>query len=164
MAEIIPIVDKNDEVIDYKDRCALAPGDIFRVAALWITNSKGQILLAKRLPTKKVHPDMWGPAAAGTVAQGESYEDNIIKETAEEIGLENIKPKIGPKRFIDGQYPYFLQYFLLSLDSDLEKFHIDNQEVAEIKWFDKPELLKMIAEKPDSFLPTTPLWIEELIK
>ncbi len=164
MAEIIPIVDKHDEIIGYKDRQSLAPGDIFRVAALWITNSKGQILLAKRLATKKVHPNMWGPAAAGTVDKDESYLENVIRETAEEIGLENIKPQIGPKRFIDGQHPYFLHYFLLTLDNDLEQFNVDSSEVAEIKWFDKQELLKMIAEKPDSFLPTTPLWIEELIK
>ena len=81
------IVNENDEIIGYKGKGTLEKSDIYRVSALWIQNSKGDILLAQRKLTKKHSPGKWGPAVAGTNDEGESYESNIIKETEEEIGL-----------------------------------------------------------------------------
>ena len=39
--EKIVIVDENDDVIGHKERGAIMQDDIYRVAALWITNSNG---------------------------------------------------------------------------------------------------------------------------
>ncbi|GAF94063.1 unnamed protein product, partial [marine sediment metagenome] len=79
----IIIVDDNDKIIGYKERDTLKREDIYRVSALWITNSHGEILLARRHHTKSHRPRKWGPAVAGTVDAGETYEDNIIKEAEE---------------------------------------------------------------------------------
>src|SRR3989338_4963070 len=93
----IPIVDENDEIIEYKDEKDRKPEDICRVAGLWVTAPNGDILLAQRAFVKKRSPGVWGPAVAGTVEEGETYEQNIIKEAEEEIGLKNLKPIFGPK-------------------------------------------------------------------
>lgn len=47
------IVDENDQIIGHKFREEIVQTDIYRVAALWITNSKGDILLARRALSKK---------------------------------------------------------------------------------------------------------------
>ncbi|MFA6422790.1 MAG: NUDIX domain-containing protein, partial [Candidatus Buchananbacteria bacterium] len=86
MAKII-IVNENDEAIGHKERNELDFSDIYRVSGLWITNLKGEILLAQRAFTKNHDPGKWGPAAAGTVEEGEDYETNILKEAEEELGL-----------------------------------------------------------------------------
>ena len=52
MVRII-IVDESDEVIGYKERGTLNPEDIYRVSALSVENSIGQVLLAQRKFTKK---------------------------------------------------------------------------------------------------------------
>ena len=70
MSEEIIIVDKEDNIIGYKDRYKLDPSDIYRVSALWLTNSKEDILLAQRSFDKKHYPGKWGPAVAGTVKKG----------------------------------------------------------------------------------------------
>ncbi len=44
----IPIVNEEDQLIGYKDRAAVQSNDIYRVSAVWITDSKGDILLAQR--------------------------------------------------------------------------------------------------------------------
>ena len=54
-AKII-IVDENDNIIGYKERGTIEQSDIDRVSALWITNSKGEFLLARRAYTKKNNP------------------------------------------------------------------------------------------------------------
>src|SRR3989344_8863957 len=100
----IVIVDENDKVVCEKDKEMVRGADIYRVSALWITNSRDEILLARRALTKSHHPRKWGPAVAGTVDEGETYEENIIKEAEEELGLKNIKPELGPKTKTDNEF------------------------------------------------------------
>lgn len=82
------IVNENDEIIGHKLREEVDPkNDIYRVSALWVTNSAGDVLIAQRKLTKKHAPGKWEPAVAGTVEKGETDESNIYKEAQEEIGL-----------------------------------------------------------------------------
>ena len=77
----IQIVDKNDTVIGTKERDEIDySSDIYRVSALWLTNSNGQALIAKRAMAKKNSPGKWGPAVAGTLETDETYETNIYKD------------------------------------------------------------------------------------
>jgi predicted kinase len=91
------IVNDQDQIIGHKEPGTLLKEDIYRVSSLWVTNSKGDILLAQRKFTQKLDPGKWGPAVAGTVDEGETYESNIIKEAEEEIGLKDMRPALGPK-------------------------------------------------------------------
>jgi isopentenyl-diphosphate Delta-isomerase len=148
----ITIVNDQDEVIGHKERSTLVKEDIYRVAALWITNSEGDILLAQRQLSKRHDPGKWGPAVAGTVDEGETYESNIIKEAEEEIGLKDIKPTLGPKRRISNEDNYFCQWYKLTTDKPAEDFTIQEEEVKQVKWFSKAELQKELQERPYNFL------------
>lgn len=149
----VTIVNTSDEIISYKMRNVLSKEDIYRVSALWLTNSRGEVLLAKRHHTKLHNPNMWGPAVAGTIEEGETYESNIIKETEEEIGLRDIKPKLGPKIEITGEYHHFTQWFTLEVDKDVNDFKIQDNEVEEIKWFAPQELRNELQRQSEKFLP-----------
>jgi isopentenyldiphosphate isomerase len=81
----IPIVNENDELIGYKERKDITPADIYRVSSLRVMNEKGEYLITQRATTKSQSPNKRTLAVNGTVEQGESYEENIIKETQEEI-------------------------------------------------------------------------------
>ncbi len=148
----IIIVDKEDKIIGTKERRDIK-GDIYRVSALWLTNPKGEILLAKRHKNKDSNPGKWGPAVAGTVEEGESYEDNIIKETEEEIGIKGIKFNIKQKTFIQGKRNHFTQWFTAVIDKNTDEFKIQDNEVEEVRWISKERLLKELKENPDSFVP-----------
>ena len=94
------IVDCTDTVIGVKPRNAISPEDIYRVSALWVTNSKGGILLCRRSLSKEHDPGKFGSAVAGTVEEGEEYYSNIIKEAKEEIGLTEVPFRKGPHLFV----------------------------------------------------------------
>lgn len=158
----IIIVDKNDKTIAHKERESLKQSDIYRVSALWITNRKGEILLARRALSKSHSPGKWGPAVAGTVEEGETYYSNIIKEAKEELGLENIKPKAGPKIRVAKNYNYFCQWYLLEIDKPADEFEIQKSEVEELKWISEGQLLKQIQTNPDNFVEAMKEWIKEL--
>lgn len=148
----LPIVDENDILIDYKDKQERLPSEISRVSGLWVTDKDGNILLAQRGLNKKNHPGLWGPAVAGTVEEGESYEDNIIKEAEEEIGLTGMKLSLGPKLRKSSNHEYFVQWFTTTIRHDFP-FKKEDREVEKIQWFSRGELGKLLKEKPEIFLP-----------
>lgn len=148
----IPIVDESDNVIEYRERDNKDMESIYRVSSLWITDINGKILLARRAFNKSHDPGKWGPAVAETVEEGETYEENIIKEACEELGLKDIKPVIGLKKRKRTKWNYFSQEFLLTLPADFADFKVAEDEVAEVKWFLPEELKKKLKENPDDFL------------
>jgi len=160
MSSKIIIVDENDNIITTKERETLEYKDIYRVSALWLTNSKREVLLARRALTKTHSPGKWGPAVAGTVEQGETYDSNIVKEAEEELELNNLEFQKGPKIKISGKHNYFLQWYLLEIDKPLEEFKIQKSEVEEVKWVPKKELLERIEINPDEFIASTKQWIK----
>lgn len=158
----IVIVNNQDEMIGHKERHSLEQGDIYRVAALWITNSQGDILLAQRKFTKSHDPGKWGPAVAGTVDEGETYDSNIVKEAEEEVGLKDIKPTLGPKRRIRDQYNYFCQWYTLKIDKPAEDFVIQEDEVERIKWFGREEFKEELRLHADKYLKGLD-WVAETL-
>ncbi len=159
MSSKIIIADENDNITASKGRESLEAGDIYRVSALWLINSKGDILLARRALSKTHSPGKWGPAVAGTIEDGETYDSNIIKETEEELGLKNIKFEKGSKIKISGKYNYFCQWYSAEIDKMAEEFKIQESEVAEVKWFSRKELKKKLRENPEEFIASTSRWI-----
>lgn len=149
----IPIVDENDVEIGFKDRSEIEPDDIYRVSALWLTNSKGEILLAQRSLTKKNGPGKWGPAVAGTVDEGETYEINILKEAEEEIGLvltsQEIRP--GPKVKVQGNHLHFCQWYYAKSDKKIDEFVLQEDEVMSARWVSLEELKRLTTEDPEMF-------------
>lgn len=150
----IPIVNEQDEIIGYKEREEKAPGDIIRASGLWVTSPDGYTLLAQRSFKKKNGPGMWGPAVAGTVEEGETYESNIIKEAEEEIGLIEFTPILGPKNRVqpvNGYGNLWGQWFTAIVDRSYQ-FKKQDEEVEQIKWFSKDELNKLLKETPKELL------------
>lgn len=160
----IAIVDEEDTLLGYKERGTETLEDIYRVSALWVTNSKKEILLAKRALTKVKNPGVWGPAVAGTVEEGEDYLINIVKEALEEIGLKNIVPSVAPKKRVKSKYNYFCQWYFLVVDKELNEFVIDEREVTEIRWFTEDDLRKEIESNPDNFLGSVPDCVDSFCK
>jgi isopentenyldiphosphate isomerase len=156
----ITIVDEKDNILSSKERNSLTNKDIYRVSALWLTNNQNQILLAQRALNKKKDPRMWGPAVAGTVEENETYQQNIIKEAEEEIGLKNINPTKTIKTRIKKPHNHFTQWFTLKIKN---KINLKlNSEVKQLKWFSKNELKKEIKEHPNNFVYSMRDVIEKL--
>lgn len=152
--ERVPIVDSNDEIIDYKNRDELDyRNDIVRSSSLWITNSMGQVLLAQRKLTKKTNPGKWSEAVGGTVANDDDYEATVYREAEEELGIVNEVFAIGPKQFVNGPpQNYFVQWYEAKLDWPIERFKPQEEEVEKIEWFDTQDLKRQVSENSEKFI------------
>lgn len=159
----IQIVDNQDQQIGVKERKEVDYiTDIYRVSALWLTNSKRQTLLAKRAVIKDKDPGKWGPAVAGTIDEGETYDDNIYKEAEEEIGLTGVQFKKGPKVLIKHPRTYFCQWYFVTLDRDIDSFVMQEDEVDELDWVDIEQLKQELLSNPEKYVPAMPQIVDEL--
>lgn len=151
--EKIIIVDNNDNIIGSKLRSEIDyKKDIHRVSAVFVTNSNEQVLITHRKLTKDTNPGLWGPAVAGTVEEGETYEENAYKEAEEEIGLTGVELKVGPKRYREKPRAHFTQWFLYNGDIDIKDLTIQEDEVEQIVWADKETLINDTKENPGKYV------------
>ena len=125
--------------------------DIYRVSALFIMNSKNQVLIAQRSYKKKNWPWLWWPAVAWTVEKDESYEQNIYKEAMEEIWLQGYIFTKMKKHYVSATYPYFVQWFKLMVDLPIEYFIIEKEEVEAIQCVDRDELIHSTQKEPNRY-------------
>jgi len=165
MWNLFIVVDENDNIIGYKSKEDIDPqNEYYRVSALRLTNSRGEILIAQRSFSKSHNPWVRWPAVAGTVEKGESYEDNIKKETEEELGISDIQFTKWPKYKIERERHYFWQRFFATIDKDISEFTFQKEEVEAIKRIYPEELKKDVELHPESYLKTMNSYIKEFTK
>ena len=150
---LITLVDEDNNEIGVRERSELQPGDVFRAVVLNVTDPAGRILLAQRSHTKSYNPSLWGTAAAGVVDAGESYEEAVLREAAEEIGLV-ISPadlQTAELRRIPGtDNSYFAQHY--THVTTQTEFILQEEEVAAIRWYTLDELIQAHQKNPEQFL------------
>lgn len=150
----IPIVDENDNIINYKEREETTRDDIRRIIGLDIFNERGEVLIAKRHPNKKIDPGLWGPSVAGTVDEGFDYNDTVLKEAEEEVGLKNIQPIFNKKYFYETENARrWCSRYHVVIDSKT-KLTKQDSEVSEIKWISVDDLEKWHQRHPEEFIPS----------
>ncbi len=152
--EIIPVVDLDDNIIGHKARKDITHEDIYRVSACWIKDKDWNILLAQRAFTKTHSPWKRWPAVAGTVQQGETYLQNIIKEIEEEVNIRvvsddlTIWPKKNPRALGSGRR-YFGQWFVLTYIWDKSLLKAEEWAVEQLKRYTPNELEDLVINHYD---------------
>ena len=163
MQDLCQIVDDQDNLIGAKPRNEIDfKNDYFRSSGLWLTNSKNQVLIAKRVLSKDKDPGKWGPAAGGTLEVGETYESNAYKEAEEELGLTNVTLARGPMMKVTTPRHCFCQWYIAVCDKPESKFTLQPTEVEQVRWIDEDAFFEDVRTNPDKYLPTMSLIIEAL--
>ncbi len=158
--ELVIVVDHQDNILGFKPRHLLEHNDRYRSTSIWIENSNGDILLAKRHPSKQHYPNLWGPAASGTVGHLETYSANAHKELQEELGIAQlplIEIKRGAIDHIDGSQRFSVWYMGL-LDLPISSLNPHPDEITEVRWVTKNKLLDELYAQSDNFIPSSVYW------
>jgi len=92
--EWVPLVDENGNITGKATRQSVhsGPGMLHPVVHLHIINSKGEIYLQKRSSHKDIQPGKWDTSVGGHVDLGETIDQALFRETAEEINITGIRP------------------------------------------------------------------------
>lgn len=123
--ELLDIVNEHDKVIDSihrRDMMRLRniSGHYLRVVEVFLQRPNGDIYLPRRSPEKKIFPGSLDHSAAGHINKGESYEEALVRETREELGIETtLADFIFIKKFKPtDELFYFRKFYLLCTDQE----------------------------------------------
>jgi len=145
--EMLYLVDDADVEVGSISRAEVYANGIqnYRVIHAFICNDEGALWIPRRTKTKKLFPLALDYSVAGHVAYGESYEETLIRETAEEVNLDltdipyqeigHIGP--APDGVCAWQKVYEITY------NDTPDYNRD--DICESYWLTPTEALDMIA-------------------
>ena len=109
-----------------------------KAVTAFIINSKGQVLLQKRSPNKKLWPNCWDITAGGHVLSGEFGFQSIIREVEEELGFTLTKNDIlfiGSSISVNEKEniinKHFNEYYIVNKDIDISNLKINLKESQE---------------------------------
>lgn len=152
-----------------RDKCH-KEGLWHKAVVVFIINSKGQVLLQKRSSSKKMWPNMWDITAGGHVLSGEFGFQAILRESKEELGIELNKSDIT---FIGASIStnmkgniinkHFNEYYVANKEIDEKKLKLQEEEVSEVRWIDKDEIIAKIEDNYNGITDKEGCW-EYLIK
>ena len=141
-----------------------------KAIAVFIINSKDQVLLQKRSKNKKMWPNMWDISSGGHVLTGEFGYQAAIRETKEELGIDLdekdirfIGSVISNNKKADMFDKHFNEYYIVKMEVDEEKLVLQEEEVASVKWMDKDEIIKRVKNNFDGITDKQGCW-EYLVK
>ncbi len=142
---------------------------------LWIYNSKGEVLLQRRHPSKLIRPNMWDISVAGHIPAGKTPLENAIEEAAEELGL-----KVNPKKikfvgtvksqtlrpadkFSDKEWNHRVVNWvhLVEMDVNLQDLTLEEGETSDTRWVLIDEFDKEIHRKINNEFPPGIIHVHE---
>jgi len=136
-----------------------------RAVYAFIIDKNSNILLQKRGSSKKLWPNRWDVTVGGHVEAGEFGMNSLIRECKEELGIDisddEIKYLVGSTSiyikndFINKHYD---ECYLIMKDIDISKLRLQKEEVAEVKYFSKEELLERINNNYDGLTEKIVSW------
>lgn len=105
----------------------------------------------KRSKNKKLWPNLWDVTAGGHYLKGEFGKQALIREIREELNIEiegnEIEYLVGSTstnikgNIVDN---HFNECYIITKDIEISKIQLQEDEVADIKWFTKQEILNKI--------------------
>ena len=130
-----------------------------------VLNEKGDVLLQKRSANKKMWPNLWDVTLGGHVLTGEFGMDALIRETKEELNLDLYENQI---RYLVGSSSsdvkgniinkHFNECYIITADVDISKLSLQEEEVSEVKWFGKKDILEKVNNNFDGITDKTGPW------
>jgi len=118
---------------------------------VWIKNDRNQLLLTQR-NKKKYFPLKW-ECTSGMVSTGEDSTTAALREVEEEIGIKLQKNEgillttIFYNNYLREDFNLILDVFFFQKNFDLTDTKLQEDEVIDIKWVEKSELITKFTNK-----------------
>lgn len=158
-SELFDVVDEQDNVIGQLTRAQVHRQRLFhRSVHVLVFNRQKQIFLQRRSRFKDTCPLLWTTSCSGHVDSGETYDQAVVRELVEELGIELPKDSLPQLLF---KHPpcretghEFIQVYRLEWNQPM---HLDADEIEEGRWLTPSELDAWIRSEPAVHSPSLKL-------
>lgn len=156
MEEQIILVDERDSALRPADKLAAhRRGDLHRAFSVFITNSKGEMLLQRRAPDKRTFAGLWTNACCSHPRWGEELEASVRRRLREECGFETPLRHLfaftyraaSKEGLIEHEYDHV---FAGVHDGEVRG---NPSEADAWRWVAAADLREELASRPDAFTP-----------
>ena len=147
--ELLPIVNEAGKVIGKATRkeCHSNPKLIHPVVHCWLFNTKGEVLWQQRSLQKDTSPGKWDMSCGGHIQYGESPQDTLRRELAEELGLTNIDPTFVCKFLYKKPSQTELVYLYYAIvDIKAQDIKFQKEEIETLEWIKPDVAQKLVLE------------------
>ena len=155
--EPLILVDEQDREVGTLDKASCHDGDgrLHRAFSLFVFNAKGDTLLQRRHPDKRLWPGYWSNGCCSHPRRGESLPQAVVRRADEELGLD-----VAPEFLFKFQY----RESFADVGSEFElcsvfvthgspRPRINTAEIAEWRWISPQDLDREIDASPAVFTP-----------
>lgn len=164
MEELVVLVNTEDNILGLMEKQqAHVNGLLHRAFSIFLFNEKGEMLLQKRAEKKYHSPGQWTNAVCSHPRNGETYLEGANRRLKEELGIETeltekfhfiYKADVG-----GGLWEHELDHvFTGNYDAE---FHLNKDEVEEVRFVSPEDLDREIAENPENFTEWFKIILEE---
>ena len=149
--EIFDVVDENDRVIGRKRRAQVHAENLFhRSVHVIVFDDKGRVFLQFRGPDRDCDPNKWDSSVGGHLQSGEDYDQAVIRETKEELGID--LASVPEKMFkLNASAKTAFEFCWVYRLVHNGPFQIDPTEATEGKWFTQNELQNQLTNFSEKF-------------
>lgn len=150
----VVVVDEEDKQVGAAPlREVWKNGHYHRIVRVLLENKKGEVLLQRRAYDMELFPNCWDVSAGGHVDEGMTYKTAARQELVEELGLAEGELEEVDHFKTQGVYKghklnRFNKTYLLKWNYTPELFN--PEEVTEVRWFTKKDILGLIKNHPDT--------------
>ena len=154
MEEQVVLVSENDEILGFMEKQqAHINGILHRAFSVFLFNKNGEMLLQKRAASKYHSPNQWTNSVCSHPRSGETYLEGAKRRLKEELGIEtNLEEKfhfIYKANVGDNLWEHELDHvFIGNYEGE---FHLNPQEVSEVRYISSENLEKELSENPENF-------------
>ena len=156
--ELFDIVDELNQVTGQGTRREIHEGSLrHRAVHMFLVNKHGAVLLQKRSLWKDRQPGKWDSSAAGHLDAGESYEEAVVRELKEELGVSGC----GLQKIADFDAGENNGWEFISLYEGRYsgKVRFPAAEVDSVQWFTPEQIQAWVERRPQDFSPAfIPCW------
>jgi isopentenyldiphosphate isomerase len=158
--EQIDLINENDEVIGFTTRSEMRKKNLLhRGVAIFVFNSKGEMLFQKRVQKKDIYPGMTDLSCGGGVNRRENYETAAKRELLEELGIKSEIFFVAKARIKDKDNNTITQIFSVCHNGPV----ILGKNEVESFFFRDEDAMKEIITRND-FIPIARMFIKEFYK
>lgn len=155
--EKLILVDKNDNILGYKNKDQAHEGDgiLHRAFSIFIFNQDNQLLLQKRSDQKMLWPLYWSNSCCSHPRKGEEYETAIHRRLKEELGIDTELKYLF-------KFQYQANFEDIGSENELcsvyigrsdDQIIVNENEIAEWKFIDINDMEQEMEESPENFTP-----------